>query len=232
MSYKVIESRAGLDELFMALAKAYRHIAKKHAIELELIVIGGASILLNYDFRAATYDVDAIMLNSDVLKNAIKQVADEYHLEPTWLNTDIERTSSFSVKLSEHAQFYKSYLGLIEVRTIKDEYLIAMKLKALRDYKYDLSDVVGILYECQQRNVGMNRAKVERAVMDLYGSLTKITQEAWEHLDMVLDHQTLDFLYEATREMEKTFYDVKLAASKEREAKLSDNTSELLRLLK
>lgn len=232
MSSKTIESRAELDNLIYALAKTYRRLARKHAIKLEMTLIGGASILLNYDFRTSTVDVDAMVLNAAVLKEAIKLVAQQYHLEEDWLNTDFEKTSSFSTKLIEHSKFYKCYLGLIEVRTIKDEHLIAMKLKASRDYKYDLSDVVGILYECAHKNMGINRSRIEQAVVDLYGSQDQITQEAWMYLDMVLEHQTLDFLYEAIRASEASFYEVKLAASKKKIISIEDNTELLLEALK
>jgi len=232
MSSRTIESREELDDLIFALAKTYRRLARKHAVKLEMTIIGGASILLNYNFRSSTVDVDAMILNAAVLKDAIKLVAQHYHLEQDWLNTDFEKTSSFSIKLIEHSKFYKSYLGLIEVRTIKDEHLIAMKLKASRDYKYDLSDVVGILYECTQKKMTIDRSRIQQAVMDLYGSLDQISQEAWSYLELVLEHQTLDFLYEAIRASELSFYEVKLAASQIKATKKEDNTQHLLESLK
>lgn len=232
MSSKTIESRAELDELLFELAKTYRRLAKKHAVKLEMILIGGASILLNYHFRTSTTDVDAMVVNASVLKEAIRLVAQKHQLDPDWLNTDFERTTSYTSKLIEHSKFYKSYLGLIEVRTIKDEHLIAMKLKASRDYKYDLSDVVGILHECRERNIVLDKAVIEKAIVDLYGSLSAISQEAWDHLDLVLNHPTLDFLYDAIREMETSFYEVRILAAQENKIEHKDNTNDLLNMLK
>lgn len=232
MSSRTIESRAQLDDYLFELAKAYRRLARKHAVRLEMTLIGGASILLNYHFRSSTTDVDAMILNSVVLKDAIKLVAQKYQLDPDWLNTDFEKTTSYTINLIEYSTFYKNYLGLIDVRTIKDEYLIAMKLKASRDYKYDLSDVVGILHECHDNHIAIDRPRIEKAVIDLYGSITEISQEAWNHLDMVLNHQTLDFLYEAIREMEASFYEVRVLDAQEKKKLSKNNTDELLELLK
>ena len=40
--------------------------------EFELIIVGGASILLNYSFREQTLDVDAFISNQNTIKEAIK----------------------------------------------------------------------------------------------------------------------------------------------------------------
>jgi hypothetical protein len=203
MLYSPIESKETLESIFLAFAKEYRRLAKKNAIPLEITVIGGASILLNYSFRESTYDVDVIMLDDPVLKKAINNVAIQFNLEPKWLNTDFEKSSSYSRKLLEHAEFYKDFLGLIDVRTIKDEYLIAMKLKASREYKYDISDVIGILGGCQKQGKTMTRALIEKAVIDLYGSLNEVKQEAWDRLDSIMKNGDYDVLILEFRKLEK-----------------------------
>ena len=203
MLYSAIESKEQLESIFLAFAKEYRRLAKKNAIPLEITVIGGASVLLNYTFREATYDVDVIMLHDPVLKEAINNVGLQFNLEPKWLNTDFERSSSYSRNLLEHAEFYKEFLGLIEVRTIKDEYLIAMKLKASRDYKYDISDVIGILGGCQKQGKHMSRALIEKAVIDLYGSVDEVKKEDWDRLDSIMKNGDYDGLIIEFRKLEK-----------------------------
>ena len=46
--------------------------------EFELIIVGGASILLNYNFREQTLDVDAFISNQNTIKEAIKSTAEKY----------------------------------------------------------------------------------------------------------------------------------------------------------
>jgi len=105
--------------------------------------------------------------------------------------------------LLEHAEFYKDFLGLIEVRTIKDEYLVAMKLKASRDYKYDISDVIGILGGCQKQGKQMSRALIEKAVIDLYGSVDEVKKEDWDRLDSIMKNGDYDGLIIEFRKLEK-----------------------------
>lgn len=47
-------------------------------LEFELIIVGGASILLNYNFREQTLDVDAFISNQNTIKEAIKSTAEKY----------------------------------------------------------------------------------------------------------------------------------------------------------
>ena len=66
----------------------------------------------------------------------------------------------------------------MEVRTIKDEYLIAMKLVSMRKYKHDRSDIVGILYENEQNGNKISFQDIDRAVNNLYGSWDKISPDS------------------------------------------------------
>lgn len=84
---------------------------------------------------------------SSVMKEAINAVGDRLELPNGWLNTDFKNTSSFSPKLIQYSKHYRTYSGVLNIRTINAEYLIAMKLMSGRRYKKDLSDIVGILNE-------------------------------------------------------------------------------------
>jgi hypothetical protein len=55
-------------------------------IRAEIFVIGGAAMALAYDARRATVDVDATFLPAAEVREAARRVADEFGLEPDWLN--------------------------------------------------------------------------------------------------------------------------------------------------
>ncbi|MGN0361752.1 MAG: DUF6036 family nucleotidyltransferase [Bilifractor sp.] len=113
----------------------------------EIILIGGASILINYGFRDSTLDMDALIVASSAMKEAINHVGDEFGLPNGWINTDFKQTKSYSTKLTQYSIHYKTFSHILEIRTVSAEYLVAMKLMAGRKYKHDLSDVVGILLD-------------------------------------------------------------------------------------
>ena len=53
-------TRDNLDGYLKELSKEFRKI-NGNRLPAEIILIGGASILLNYGFREMTYDMDAII---------------------------------------------------------------------------------------------------------------------------------------------------------------------------
>ena len=55
-------TKENVDEYLKALAKEYRKRSGK-AIPAEIILIGGASIVINYGFRDMTNDMDAHLRN-------------------------------------------------------------------------------------------------------------------------------------------------------------------------
>lgn len=72
-------TKGNIDLYLKELAKEYRKIVGK-SVPAELILIGGASVLLNYDFRDMTRDVDALIEADSAMKEAISKVGDKYGL--------------------------------------------------------------------------------------------------------------------------------------------------------
>ena len=72
--------------------------------------IGGKVELINYVFREMTYNIDAIIRSSSVMKEAINAVGDRLGLPVGWLNTDFTNTDSYTSKLVEYSKFYKKFL--------------------------------------------------------------------------------------------------------------------------
>lgn len=112
-----------LNDYLKAVAKEYKKMGGK-AMPAELILIGGAAVIANYGFREMTTDIDAIIHAASVMKDAINLVGDQYHLQNGWLNTDFMRTASYSPKLDQYSTYYRTFGGILSVRTVQAEYFI------------------------------------------------------------------------------------------------------------
>ena len=161
--------KENLDLYLKELAKEYKKLAGKKT-PAELILVGGAAVIESYGFRDMTTDIDAVVNASSAMKEAANNVGDRYGLPNGWLNADFKKTVSYSEKLIQYSSFYKTFEGTLSVRVVKGEYLAAMKLRAFRQYKNDLSDIIGILAEHEKRGDGLTLERIEKALKDLYGS--------------------------------------------------------------
>ena len=119
-------TRENLDSYLMKLAKEFR---KKNGSRMpaEIILMGGASILINYGFREMTYDMDAIIKSSGAMRDAINTVGDRLGLPIGWLNTDFVHTNSYTPRLAEHSKYYKTFANILQIRTVSDEYSLLIK---------------------------------------------------------------------------------------------------------
>ena len=176
MSSNVPFTSENLDTYLKALAKEYKKLSGK-SIPAEIILIGGAAILANYGFRESTYDMDALISASSAMGDAISHVGDKYGLPNGWLNEDFIKTKSYTPKLRQYSVHYKEFGRILEIRTVQAEYLLAMKMVSARDYKNDLSDIIGIIAEHQQRLLPLTWEMVERAMLELYGSWERVALE-------------------------------------------------------
>ena len=194
MSVERTFTRENLDYYLKELAKEFRMRNGKNT-PAEIILVGGAAILANYGFREMTYDIDAVIIASSAMKEAIHAVGDRFGLPNGWLNADFKNTSSYSPQLVQYSKYYRTYSNVLHVRTICAEYLIAMKLMSGRRYKKDLSDIIGILSEQERMGEALSYRQIDCAVRNLYGGWENISEYAAQFLKAALDSANLRELF-------------------------------------
>lgn len=194
MSTKITFTKDNLDNYLKALGKEFRKRNGK-VTPAEIVLIGGASILVNYGFRENTYDVDAIIKASSVMKEAIHIVGDSYNLPNGWLNSDFTMTKSYTPKLLQYSKYYKTFSNVLTIRTVTAEYLIAMKLMSGRQYKNDLSDIIGILLEEQKKGNELTYEDIEKSVINLYDSWENLPKDSQKFIKKIFESHNLEELY-------------------------------------
>ena len=195
-------SKERIDLYLKDLAKEYRKLIGKR-MPAEVILVGGASVLVNYGFRHMTTDVDALIHAASCMKDAINTVGNRYELPAGWLNSDFEKTLSYSPKLVECSVYYKTYANVLTVRTVSAEYLIAMKLRSGRQYKSDLSDILGILSEHEKRGEPIQMDNIRKAVSDLYGAWEVLSKTSIDFINNVMNNGRFEDLYSKVINEEK-----------------------------
>jgi hypothetical protein len=194
MSYDKDITREDIDKYLRDLGKEFRKFNGKK-MSAEIVIIGGASVLINYAFRDVTTDVDAIIQASSVMQDAINRVGDKYGLPYGWLNTDFRKTDSYTPKLLQYSSYYRTYSNILDVRTVKGEYLVAMKVRSGRNYKYDLSDVVGIIKSHSEAGTPLTIEKIDIAMNNLYGGWEDADDYAKSIVVEALDSDNREELY-------------------------------------
>lgn len=182
MLHNQVLNKNSIDSIFSCLANNY-HGTKP----INIYLVGGAAIMLHFDYRQSTIDFDALFQNNNEMEKAIKQVSDQLSLPIDWLNQDFVNTPSFSSKIIECSKLYKSFNDVVFVYSLEPMYLIAMKLKSSRPTGGDLDDIVKMIYELRFNNAPITFEKVLEAYRHLYQDFSntydyflKKTKEAFE----------------------------------------------------
>jgi len=161
-----------------------------------------------------TNDVDAVILASSAMKEAVNIVGEKFGLPNGWLNMDFKKTKSYSNKLPEVSIYHKTFYNILTVRTITAEYLLAMKLMAGRRYKNDMSDIVGILWEHKKRGNPITLEAVKNAVIVLYGSWENIPKNSGKFIKAAFLNGDYETLFLQSRENENQSKDIILDFNK------------------
>ncbi|MCM1144453.1 MAG: DUF6036 family nucleotidyltransferase [Lachnoclostridium sp.] len=203
------------------------------AVPAEIILIGGAAVLMGYGFREMTTDVDAVIHASSAMKEAVGKVGDRYNLPHGWLNSDFMCTDSYSPKLEQFSVYYKTFSNVLQIRTVSAEYLIAMKLRSGRKYKNDLSDIIGILAEHERRGDPISKDRIEIAVRNLYGNWNGFSADAVSFIHDALEKGNYETIYAAVMEEEKKSKDMLIQFGKKYPGVAAQsNVNEILASLK
>ena len=109
---------------------------------IELVAVGGAAMVLLYNARSATHDVDVYIVappRAQQVRELAEQVGQELDLAPDWLN---DGAKAYLIGLSEGETIF-SAPGIV-VKSPATAQLLAMKLSAWRD-DVDIEDARRLL---------------------------------------------------------------------------------------
>jgi hypothetical protein len=116
-------------------------LADQEGITLEVCLYGGALMLLAYNARTATKNVDAIFLPRKEGVRLAEQVAEEFSLPSNWLNDDVKM---FLAPKESLRVLPKQFKGL-QLTAPTAGYLLSMKALSCRaslpGYEGDLTDL-------------------------------------------------------------------------------------------
>lgn len=131
--------------------KRLGELAQSNGFHIQLTLVGGAVMVLRFNARPSTRDVDAVILEpreARLVRELAKFIADEFEWTEDWLN---DGAKGYLVGISDGPIVFQA--PGIEARAPSLEQLLAMKLSAWRD-DIDISDARRLLQE-----VGRGRKK-------------------------------------------------------------------------
>lgn len=109
-----------------------------------LLLVGGAALqLLGFHHKTVTTDIDNLLPMDEVLKKAVKTIANEMGLNENWLNSN---SSSFTLKNIDYMKDAKTVIDSesLTVKIVSIENFIDMKVRAQIDRGFDLDDIVAL----------------------------------------------------------------------------------------
>lgn len=121
-------------EAILKALEALSDYFKQHGAQGEICIFGGTAMLLAFDAREMTRDVDAIFQPSGLFRDAAKKIGETHHLPEHWLNDGVKGFISSAGDFTSEGLPQFSHLRITRPTA---EYLLAMKCLAARGSGYD-----------------------------------------------------------------------------------------------
>jgi hypothetical protein len=136
----------------------------------ELCVFGGATMILAFDARQSTRDVDAVFVPKAEIYQAAEQIADDMNLPLSWLNDGVKGFISSDGELTTDGMPQWENLRILRPIT---SYLLAMKCMAARVADYDTAgDKEDIKHLC--KNLGVETSEDVLSIVERYYPRSRI----------------------------------------------------------
>jgi hypothetical protein len=128
------------DQVLRALQRL-GELADQQSAQLNICIYGGCAMMLAYDRKRITRDIDAVFYPSEKVQPLITQVAEEQGLPVDWLNDDVRQF----LAIRESKRTLPIEFPGLQVTIPTAGYLLAMKAlacrRALPGYKGDETDL-------------------------------------------------------------------------------------------
>ncbi len=153
-------------DIIRALTRLGELCAKQQS-RVEIAVYGGTVMMLAYDCRETTKDIDAIFHPPEIVEPFIKQVAREQYLPEDWMNNGV---GAFVARRETRIAFSQLQIPGLVITRPSAQYLLAMKCRAGRlptPFRAgDLADIKFLLRALSIRSM----AEVDRIAAEYYGT--------------------------------------------------------------
>ena len=152
-------------------------LSKASVPAMTLVIGGGGSMILNFNYQGATVDIDAIPLNTpfDDLKPFMEEVARELKIAPDWLNPYYQSFTHY-LPTDSKSRMKSVFKGeVLDVQSLGAEDILIMKLMAGRAKDY--SHIQHLL------KMKINLKIVDRRLTELLKIHPRFAQRALDSLD-------------------------------------------------
>lgn len=124
----------------LSLERALRELGRRAHAEgksIDIAVYGGSALILTYDWRVATRDVDAVFeADRQTVRRLAAEVADEIGWDRDWLNDGVKGFLSAADADLDAKRLFATYPSEdqpgLRVSVANPRYLFAMKCRAMR----------------------------------------------------------------------------------------------------
>ncbi len=140
--------------------------AREAGVRLEISLYGGSAMLLAFNSRSATKDIDAILVPREEGEGLAARVARDLDLPEDWINSDVTQFISPKKEAKRRLSEIERETGLI-VHAPTARYLLAMKALACRRpigaYQGDLEDLRFLI-----RKIGIRSVEEIQEIIDAF----------------------------------------------------------------
>jgi len=164
-----------------ALAELDRRLGER-GISAEVCLFGGAAMILAFQARQTTKDIDAIFAPSAVVRELAKQIGEEKGYTAGWFNDGVK---GFVSDRPEHTAANLPQFSHLKVMMPAPTYLLAMKCLAARVATPDATDVQDVKFLV--RHLGLRQPTDVLEIVARYYPANRIQPKTQYFVEAVME---------------------------------------------
>jgi len=169
-----------------ALAELDRRLGERQ-IQAEICLFGGATMILAFQARQTTKDIDAIFAPTAVVRELAQQIGEEKGYATGWFNDGVK---GFVSARGEHAAAGLPQFPNVRVLMPVPTYLLAMKCLAARVGTPDATDAQDVKFLLN--HLGLRDPAVVLDIVGRYYSASQIQPKTRYFVEAILEEMRRD----------------------------------------
>ena len=170
------------ERIIAALDALNKRLTEK-GVTGELCIFGGATMILAFDARESTRDVDAVFVPKTEIYEEAGKIAEEMNLPVSWLNDGVKGFLSAEGHVTTDGMPQWDNLRIMRPTT---RYLLAMKCMAARVAEYDtVGDKNDIIHLC--KDLGIHTAEEVLNLVEDYYPTSRIPVKTQFFIEEIID---------------------------------------------
>jgi len=197
-------------ETILAALRRLDELLREQGVMGEICIFGGAAMVLAFDARESTRDVDAVFVPKDKVLDCARQVSKEFDIDEDWMNNGVKGFISDKAEVTHEGMPVFENLRIMRPTVTRRTFADSLRnVKQQDDFDYALANFLDRFKKDPDLDMVKEEPPILREILNDNGLTDSFAAAAAAHLCQLHDLPFPDWVNKPSRRMKDPWFAAK-----------------------